>query len=62
MIADELGVSLQTVKNYSSNLRNFGDILPPKVRPTGCRPLLKKEMGDVCVLSLLQMLLALMIY
>ena len=50
MIADELGVSLQTVKNYSSNLKHFGDILPPKIRPTGRPPLLTKEMEDVRLL------------
>ena len=48
-IADELDASLQTVKNYSSNLKNFGDILPPRVRPLGRPPLLTKEIGDVSV-------------
>ena len=48
-IADELDASLQTVKNYSSNLKNFGDVLPPRLRPLGRPSLLTKEIGDVSV-------------
>jgi hypothetical protein len=46
-IADEVGASLQTVKNYSSNLRNFGDVLPSRTSRIGRTPVLTKEMIDV---------------
>ena len=48
-IADELSASLQTVNNHSSNLKNFGDILAPRLRAFGLLPLLTKENGDVSV-------------
>jgi hypothetical protein len=47
-IADEAGVSIQTIKNYSSNLRNFGDILPPKVTRAGRRSIVTQDMTEVC--------------
>ena len=49
-IADEAGVFIQTVKNYSSNLLNFGDVLPSKVTRTGRPSLFTKEMRKVSLL------------
>ena len=49
-IADEAGVSIQTIKNYSSNLHNFGDILRPKVTGIGRRSILTQGMTEVCPL------------
>jgi len=46
-IVDKVGTSIQTVKNYSANLKNFGDIECPRIRPHGHRPLLTCEMGDM---------------
>jgi transposase len=46
-IADEVGVSIQTVKNYSANLASFGDILPPKISRIGRPPILTQAMVDV---------------
>ena len=46
-IAEEAGVSIQTVKNYSSNLRNFGDLLPPTCAKIGRRSLLTVGMTEV---------------
>ena len=46
-IADEVGVSLQTVRNYSSNLNNYGDILRPKVTRIGRPPIMNPEMIEV---------------
>lgn len=48
-IAEELEVSMQTVKNYSSNMNNFGKVLPPKTWPQGCPSALNKEMCTVSV-------------
>jgi transposase len=53
-IADEAGVSLQTVKNYSSNLATYGSILPPSVSRRGRPPLLTREMVDVCYFALVK--------
>jgi hypothetical protein len=50
-IADEVGTSIQTVKNYSVNLRYFGDILPPKLTRRGRPPILTQEMINVCLLT-----------
>jgi transposase len=47
-IAEEMKVSLQTVKNYSSNLKNFDSVLLPSVSNMGRPPLLTREMIEVC--------------
>jgi predicted ArsR family transcriptional regulator len=47
-IADEIEVSLQTVKNYSFNLKNHGDILSSKVTRIGRPPILNPAMIQVC--------------
>jgi len=51
-IADEMNVSLQTVKNYSASLRTFESILPPQMSRCGRPPILTKQMVLVCVLGL----------
>ena len=51
-IADELRVSIQTIKNYSTNLKKFGDVLPPKVVRQGRPTIVTKEMTEVCYFSL----------
>ena len=46
-IADEIGCSLQQIRQMSSNLKNVGSVVVPKVRKR-CRPLeLTQEMVDV---------------
>jgi hypothetical protein len=50
-IADEVGASLQSVKKYSANLRVFKDILPPRMSAIGRKPLLTKEMVNVCYVA-----------
>ena len=47
-IADDAGVSLQSVKNYSANLTKYGSLLPPSVTRHGRKPLLNKRQVDVC--------------
>jgi hypothetical protein len=46
-IADEMNVSIQTVKNYSINLNNFGSILPPAMIRKGHPYSLTRSMIDV---------------
>ena len=46
-IADEVGTSIQTIKNYSANLHHFGDILPPKRSRRGRPPTLTQGMINV---------------
>ena len=46
-IADETGASIQTVKNYSTNLQKFSDVLPPKTSRRGRPPLLTRTMIEV---------------
>jgi transposase len=46
-IAEEINVSIQTVKDYSSNLRMFGEVLLPSVGRRGRKPILTHEMVEV---------------
>ena len=50
-IADEINVSLQTVKNYSTNLKHHGTTLLPSVSKMGRPPILTQEMVEVWILE-----------
>ena len=52
-ITNEIEMSIQTIKDYSANLRKFGDILPPKTSQRDHPSLLIKAMIKVCILSTL---------
>ena len=52
-IVEEIGCSLQQIRQMSSNLKSFGSVVVPKVRKRG-RPLkLTQEMVDVGPFSVL---------
>ena len=46
-IAEEMRVSIQTVKNYSATLNMFGDIMLPSVGKRGRKSNLRSEMIEV---------------
>lgn len=46
-IADEVNVSIQTVKNYSTNLKHHGAVLLPSISKLGRPPILTREMVEV---------------
>ena len=47
-IAEEISVSIQTVKNYSSNLRHHGIVVVPIASKQGRPPIMTCEMVEVC--------------
>ena len=47
-IAEEINVSIQTVKNYSANLSHYGTVLLPSISLIGRPPLFTQEMIEVC--------------
>jgi len=48
-IAEETSASIQTVKNYSSNLKHYGVVLLPSISKRGRPPKMMREMVEVCV-------------
>ena len=48
-IADEVNVSIQTVKNYSTNLKHHGTVLLPSVSKSGRPPILTQEMVEAWI-------------
>ena len=46
-IAEEMSVSIQTVKNYSTNLKHHDVVLLPSVSRRGRPPIMTREMVDV---------------
>jgi transposase len=48
-IAEEMKVSIDTVKHYSSNLKNFGTVILPSISRRGRKPILTREMVEVGV-------------
>ena len=48
-IADEMNVSIQTVKNYSANLKHYNTVLLPSISRIGRPPIFTQEMIEVCV-------------
>jgi len=46
-ISEEMCVSLQTVKNYSSNLWSFGDVVLPSNSRQGHPPTMTRKMVEV---------------
>ena len=46
-ISEEMCVSLQTVKNYSSNLKSFGDVILPSNSRQGRPPIMTWKMVEV---------------
>ena len=47
MIAEEMNVSIPTVKFYSSNLKNYGTVILPSISKRGRKPILTQEMVEV---------------
>ena len=48
-IADEMNVSMQTVKNYSTNLKHYDTVILPSACLRGRPPILTQEMVEVKV-------------
>jgi len=46
-IAEEMSVSIQTVKNYSSNMKHHDAVLLPSISRTGRPPALTRKIIDV---------------
>jgi transposase len=46
-ISEEMCVSIQTVKNYSSNLKSFGDVVLPSNSRQGRPPIMTRKMVEV---------------
>jgi hypothetical protein len=47
-IAEEMNVSIQTVKNYSANLKHYGTVLLPSISLMGRPATFTREMIEVC--------------
>jgi len=48
-IAEEMSVSVQTVKNYSTNLKHYDVVLLPSISMRGRPPSMTREMIDVSI-------------
>src|SRR5271169_46631 len=46
-IADEINISIQTIKNYSTNLKHHDTVLLPGISKLGRPPILTREMVEV---------------
>jgi transposase len=47
VISLEMNVSIQTVKNYSANLKAFDTVILPSTSQRGRKPILTREMVEV---------------